>query len=192
MIHIENYRCYNQHEIDFKNLSIIVGKNNAGKSTLVEALRLVSLALSRFRSVGYHSPPKWLDLPLVAKGISPSLKSFGFNTENLFHNYGESPSVITAKFSNNLTVKIYIGNEAELFCTLLDSKGEYITSKSAANQLDIPQVNILPQITPIEKEEKILGRDYVRQNLATDLASRHFRNQLAILYESFPKFSELA
>lgn len=191
-INIENYRCYNEHEIDFKNLSIIVGKNNAGKSTLIEALRLVSLALSRFRSVVYHTPPSWLDLPLIAKGINPSLKSLGFNTENLFHNYGDAPSIITAKFSNHLTVKIYIGYNAELFCTLLDSQGNYVTTKGVANQLNIPQVNILPQITPIEKEETILGREYVRQNLASDLASRHFRNQLALLYESFPKFSELA
>lgn len=191
-IKIENYRCYDQHEIDFKNLSIIVGKNNAGKSTLVEALRLVSLALSRFRSVVYHTPPSWLDLPLAAKGINPSLKSFGFNTENLFHKYGNAPSIITAIFSNIITVKIYIGDEAELFCTLIDKKGGYITTKGAANQLDIPQVNILPQITPIEKEEKVLGREYVRQNLATDLSSRHFRNQLALLYENYPKFSQLA
>ncbi len=191
-ITLENYRCYDKHEIEFKNLSIIVGKNNAGKSTLVEALRLVSLALSRFRSVQYHTSPSWLDLPSRARGINPSLKSFGFNTENLFHNYGNSPSEITAEFSNNLIVKIYIGEDAELFCVLLDSKGNYIKTKGEAIQLAIQQVNILPQITPIEKEEKILGRDYVRQNLATDLASRHFRNQLALLYESYPKFSELA
>jgi AAA15 family ATPase/GTPase len=89
-IKIENYRCYDEHEIEFKNLSIVVGKNNAGKSTLIEALRLVSLAVSRFGSVAYQTHPNWLDLPLIAKGITPSLKSFGFNTENLFHNYVSS------------------------------------------------------------------------------------------------------
>ncbi len=190
-IKIENYRCYDKHEIDFKSLSIIVGKNNAGKSTLVEALRLISLALSRFRSVIYHAPPSWVDLHTKIRGINPSLKSFGLNTENLFHSYGEPPSKIIANFSNNLSVTVFIGKDAELFCTLSDNEN-YITSKGAANQIEIPQVNILPQISPIEKEETVLGREYVRQNLSTDLASRHFRNQLAILYESFPKFSELA
>jgi hypothetical protein len=189
---IANYRCYEQHEIEFKKLSIIVGKNNAGKSTLVEALRLVSLALSRFRSVTYHQSPKWLDLPLRARGINPSLRSFGFNTENLFHNYGNPPSIITAEFSEKLKVKIYIGDNADLFCVLLDSREDYVKSKGEANQLEIPQVNILPQIVPIEKEEKVLNKEYVRQNIATDLASRHFRNQLSLLYESYPKFSELA
>ncbi|GAA4456811.1 ATP-dependent nuclease [Rurimicrobium arvi] len=191
-IKIENYRCYDEHEIELRNFSIVVGKNNAGKSTLIEALRLVSLATSRFGSVSYQSHPSWLDLPLIAKGITPSLKSFGFNTENLFHNYGDAPSVITATFSSKLIVTVYIGNNAELFCTLQNNRSEYVITKGAANLLNIPQVNILPQIGLIEKEETILGRDYIRQNLATDLASRHFRNQLALLYESYPKFTELA
>jgi hypothetical protein len=191
-ITIKNYRCYDNHEIEFKNLSIVVGKNNAGKSTLVEALRLVSLALSRFGSVSYHPVPPWTELSIKARGISPSLKSLGFNTENLFHNYGDPPSEISAFFSNSLTVKIYLGEGGEIFCVLLDARGEYVLTRTAANLLDIPQVNILPQITPIQREERILGRDYVRQNLSTDLASLHFRNQLAILYESFPKFTGLA
>jgi hypothetical protein len=108
------------------------------------------------------------------------------------HNYGDAPSIITATFSGQLVVTVYIGNNAELFCTLVNNRGEYVTTKGAANSLSIPQVNILPQISLIEKEETVLGREYVRQNLATDLASRHFRNQLALLYESYPKFSELA
>lgn len=191
-IKIENYRCYDEHEIELRNFSIVVGKNNAGKSTLIEALRLVSLAASRFGSVAYQTHPIWLDLPLIAKGITPSLKTFGFNTENLFHNYGDAPSVITATFSSKLVVTVYIGNNAELFCTLQNNRGEYVITKGAANLLNIPQVNILPQIGLIEKEETVLGRDYIRQNLATDLASRHFRNQLALLYESYPKFTELA
>jgi predicted ATPase len=189
---LENYRCYDHHTIDLKDLSIIVGKNNAGKSTLVEALRFVAIAVSRFRTSIYHPVPNWLELPARAKGVNPSIKSFGFNTENLFHNYGSPPSQITALFSNNITVKIYIGQEAEIFCNLIDSNGVYITTRGAASQLDIPTVNILPVISPIQKEERILNREYVRQNLSTELASIHFRNQLALLYESYPRFTELA
>src|SRR5689334_6580510 len=100
---IQNYRCYDKHEIDFRKLSIIVGKNNADKSTLIEALRLVSLALSRFRYIVYHRVPKWLELPARVRGINPSLKSFGFSVENLFHNYGDPPCEITAEFSNKVT-----------------------------------------------------------------------------------------
>ncbi len=189
---LENYRCYDYHEIELKDLSIIVGKNNAGKSTLVEALRFVSLAVSRFGTSVYYPVPKWLELPAKAKGINPSLKSFGFNTENLFYNYGSPPSKIIARFSDNVTVKIYIGQDAEIFCNLLDSNGAYITTRGAANELHIPQVNILPVLSLIQKEERILNREYVKQSLSTELASLHFRNQLALLYESYPRFKELA
>lgn len=191
-IKIVNYRCYDEHEIEFKNVSIIVGKNNAGKSTLIEALRLISIAVSRFESVRYFEAPTWTDLPKIARGISPSIKSIGINTENIFHKYGQAPSTIQAFFSNEVIVTIYIGDAAEIYCTLQSNDLKYITNKSDAARLGMHQVNILPQITPLNKEEKILGRDYVRQNLATDLASLHFRNQLSILNEYFPRFCELA
>ena len=191
-IKISNYRCYNEHEIEFKNISIVVGKNNAGKSTLIEALRLISIAVNRFDSVRYYEAPTWTDLPKVARGISPSIKSIGINTENIFHKYGQAPSIIQAYFSNEVIVTIFIGETAEIYCTLQSYGLKYITNKSDAAKLGIQQVNILPQITPLNKEEKLLGRDYVRQNLATDLASLHFRNQLSILNEYFPRFCELA
>src|SRR5688572_1157969 len=117
-ITINNYRCYETHEIEFKKLSIAVGKNNAGKSTLVEVLRLVSIAANRFQSVNYNEPPRWTDLPKRARGISPSLKNIEFNTANLFNQYGEAPSIIIATFSNGAKITIYIGENAEVFCTL--------------------------------------------------------------------------
>ena len=189
---IHNYRCYENHEIDFLDLSFVVAKNNAGKSTLVEALRLVSIATSRFDTVRYLDAPSWTELPKKAKGISPSLKFFGFNSENIFHKYGDAPSIITAVFVDNIKVKIYIGDGAELFCTLQDASGDYLTSKGQAVAARIKQIHILPQITPIQKDEKILGKDYVRQHISSDLASLHFRNQLSLLYENFPQFTELA
>jgi len=191
-IKILNYRCYDNHEIDFKKLSIIVGKNNAGKSTLVESLRLVSIALSRFQSVIYHSPPSWTELPLRAKGISLSFENLGLNKENIFHKYGDPPSVIIASFSNRQEVTIYIGEDAEVFCTLRDSSGAFIQTKGQAAKLEIVQVSILPKISPIRREEKILNRDYVRKNVSSDLASIHFRNQLSILYQYFPRFTQMA
>jgi predicted ATPase len=191
-IKIRNYRCYDNHEIDLKKLSVIVGKNNAGKSTLVESLRLVSIAMSRFQSVIYRNPPSWTELPLRARGINLSFENLGLNPENIFHKYGSAPSIIIASFTNRQEVTIYIGENAEVFCTLKDSTGDYVQAKGQATKLDLAQVSILPPISPIRREERILGRDYVRQNISSDLASIHFRNQLAILYQYFPRFTQMA
>ncbi|MEO1333139.1 MAG: AAA family ATPase [Myxococcota bacterium] len=42
-LHLRNYRCFREHKLSFKDLTIVVGGNNAGKSTVVEALRLVAM-----------------------------------------------------------------------------------------------------------------------------------------------------
>ena len=41
---LNNYKCFQYSDMTFKSMTIIVGKNNAGKSTIIEALRLVAWA----------------------------------------------------------------------------------------------------------------------------------------------------
>jgi len=106
---LRNYRCYHEHEIDFKKLSIVVGKNNAGKSTLIEGLRLISLVTSRYQNLTFHPPPSWTELPLNHRGVSPSLKGIEFSKENIFHQYSDPPAQIEAVFKNDFKVLLYIG-----------------------------------------------------------------------------------
>ena len=37
---LENFRCFSNHEVVFSPLCLLVGQNNAGKSTIIDALRL--------------------------------------------------------------------------------------------------------------------------------------------------------
>lgn len=39
-IKIENFRGYDNVEIEFSNLSVIIGQNDVGKSTLLDALNI--------------------------------------------------------------------------------------------------------------------------------------------------------
>ena len=75
---IENYRGYEHHEIDFRDLTIIVGKNNAGKSTLIEALRLLSLVTNKYENAPFREVPSWLEIAKRNRGISPSLARIDF------------------------------------------------------------------------------------------------------------------
>jgi AAA15 family ATPase/GTPase len=53
---LQNFRCFDQHRVELRPLTVIVGRNNAGKSTLIEALRLISLVTERFTNIaiGVH------------------------------------------------------------------------------------------------------------------------------------------
>ncbi|WP_298496163.1 AAA family ATPase [uncultured Algibacter sp.] len=189
---IENYRCFESTIVEFGNISILVGKNNAGKSTLIEVLRIVGIVASRCINIYYKTSPIWLDLNPKFLGISPSLSQLNISTKNLFHMYGESPAKITANFSNKTKFEIYIGEEADVFAIIYDQKGNIISSKSQARKINIRSVNILPQISPLQESETVLKYKTVQSGLDSYLSSRHFRNQIKYNYECFPKFKDLS
>ncbi len=58
-IEFQNYRCFEEHSLPVNKETIIVGRNNAGKSTIVEGLRLISLITQRYKNLNYKSvkPP---------------------------------------------------------------------------------------------------------------------------------------
>jgi predicted ATP-binding protein involved in virulence len=66
---LKNYRCFENSELSFRELTVIVGKNNAGKSTIVEALRLVAEAGRRAKNAIFTNPPRQLNIPWSDKGI---------------------------------------------------------------------------------------------------------------------------
>lgn len=189
---LENYRCFNHHQITLKDVSIIVGKNNAGKSTLIEALRLLSLVANRYKHLSLSNVPDWLDVPFYYKGVSPSLKGIEFSCESIFHLYQEPPAVITAEFANKSKIKLYIGSEGKLHAVFIGANGKALTTRDQIAKLKLTPIFILPQISPVLKDEKPLVEEYVKANLSSFLASHHFRNQIQYLGEYFYDFKKLS
>ncbi|MBN8567359.1 MAG: AAA family ATPase [Flavobacteriales bacterium] len=193
-IELENYRCFNYHSIEFKDTTIIVGKNNAGKSTIIEALRLVSIVVNR--SLNFKNAPIWLeDYPPAIKGVTPSLSGLDFSTKNVFHKYQNGPAKITATFSNKSKIEINLGENEdgiEIFAVLFDRKGNNTKSKTEVKVAEIPEINILPQISALAKEETVLKYDTVRANVTTQLSSMHFRNQIKNYSNYFEEFKNLS
>jgi energy-coupling factor transporter ATP-binding protein EcfA2 len=194
-LRLQNFRCFKDHIVPLRPTTIVVGRNNAGKSTIVEALRLVSLIVSRAPNLNFTQVPKWLDAPKAFRGVSPSLRGFEFDFTTAFHRYAEPPSVITAEFSTGAAVQIFIGkgkDEAEIHSVIKNRQGNIVSSKSQVQALQLPGVSSLPQIGPLLKEEKLLGPDYVRNAVSSALAPLHFRNQLLVFGSQFAEFKRIA
>ena len=191
-LQLQNFRCFSDHTISLRQTSIIVGRNNAGKSTIVEALRLVSIVVSRYKSLNFSDVPGWLEIPKRNRGMSPSLKNMGFNFDTVFHRYGQPPAIITATFDTQHTVSIYIGPENQIHTVIKNPDGSPITTKGNAKNVFLPKVSALPFVAPLKRDEKILNQDYVRNTMCTHLAPLHFRNELNLLYEHFNVFKQYA
>lgn len=191
-LRLQNFRCFDDHTIPFRQCTIVVGRNNAGKSTVVDALRLISIVTARYRGLTFRETPDWGDMPRREFGVSPSLKGMEFNTQNVFHRYGEPPATITATFDNHAVAKIYIGPECDLHAVIFNPDGSIIRNKRDARDGLLPRVEIMPQVAPVSRTETILEPDYVRANLSSALAPQHFRNQLNLLEGYFPALQQLA
>lgn len=191
-IRLQNFRGFHDQTIPLRSLTVAVGQNNAGKSTLVEALRILSIVTRRYRNLPYQEPPDWLPLPRRMRGTAPALKRSEVQFDTIFHRYSEPPATITADFAAGQKVTIYIGAEGKVHAVIQDSAGDIVRSKSDAQSIDLPSVAALPQVGPVQDDEAKLSDDYVRSSLSSALASRHFRNQLLLLEEYFDAFRHAA
>jgi len=183
-LHLKNFRGFEDHVVPLKPFTIVVGKNNAGKSTIVEALRLISIVVSRFKGDLTAIPARW-EFPHNRRG-QHRFNNLEINLNSVFYQYGEPPAFIRATFSSGEAVEITITRE-EIVARRTKGKGAR-QSLVAGNS----RVSILPQVAPVAREERLLTEDYVRGALSSALAPMHFRNQLYLMKEHFNAFKAAA
>lgn len=193
-ITFSNFKCFRDAELSFKAQTIIVGQNNAGKSSIIEALRLVALAGKKaINTTLYGSAPKEIGLANYQVGFSLKVDKLKIDTKVLVYYYRDDvPAIITATFENKSKIVIYVKNEI-VFACVIDPEGNYIKTKAKARDCQFGSMKILPQIGLIKEQEKHIDPDRVNNDMDTYLTSRHFRNELyQNKDECFESFKQLA
>lgn len=168
---LKNFRCFENFTVEFDKFNVIVGKNNSGKSTIIDALKLVSNVV---RYAPYRN--RYLedrDIP--------------FSTVNLKYNYNnDEESSIFAKFSDGTAIEIIFPIEERPYANLLKN------SKNIKDRLAREKIlGIIPPVGTFDDEEKLGDKDYVRSVMISHLTPRHFRNIWYYYPEGFSEFQEL-
>lgn len=176
-IKLENYRCFEKTSLKFKDLCIIVGKNNAGKSTLIEALRLISAAGKKSAKVSFYTVPAGLGFSPFYKGVKLDPEKLKIDLRGVIHFYRDEVAIITAFFNDRTQMQIRLTKEIAFAC-LFNENNENIKSRRESNKYHFDSISILPQIGLIKENEKLLSSDTVKADTETYLSSRHFRNEL--------------
>jgi hypothetical protein len=189
-LRLQNFRCFDDHSILFESNVVIVGKNNAGKSSIIEALRILSTVINR-KSASFAKLPQWLDLPRFQLAIAPGISQLGLNLASVFHRYGSPPATITATFGEGAVIRIYLGPEETIYATV-QSKDAWVTTGRRFLELKLPWIHVLPQIGPLLSDEYRIHDERVLAYLNSRLASRHFRNQVRQFPLAFADFKRLA
>jgi len=189
---LSNYRCFSNSELYFKDISVIVGSNNAGKSTIIEALRIIAITSQKLRYSTYHEAPEQLNLPKRILGIAVNIDSLKIDLRTIVHQYQEDIAAeITAIFNNKVRIIVYLTPNIVFATVFHDEKN--ITRKAEAMKIGDLHLCVMPQIGLIREQETKLTQETIKKDMSSRLSSRHFRNELLMLKEDcFETFRDTA
>lgn len=170
----------------FGDGAYLVGPNNAGKSTILTALRtadvLLRLAHRRKPEIGAT------DHGMNVVGYPVILRDFPALRDSLRHEFGGDEARLELQWKSGAKlVAVWPAEDSDDpdqsgFFYLLDGAGYQVKSPPQAKTV-FPALGVIPILGPTEHAEKLLDPGYVRQNVSGRLSSRHFRNQLRLLKE---------
>ncbi len=168
----------------FKDASLLVGPNSAGKSTILTALRLAETCLrlakrTRPNASNLHAGSYYVSYPVPTR-------DFAALNESVRHNFRDAETSVELSWRNGCKMRIVwperrpYEDEPTPFFYLLDANGNPPRTVAPV-RANFSTIGVIPTLSPLEHEEPILETETVRKNLSTRLSSRHFRNQMRLL-----------
>lgn len=108
-IEFKNYKAFAHYSISLSEFNVLVGPNNAGKSTVLGAIRILAEGLRKARSRN----PEFVSGPIdKIRGYTLNLQGLPVSTENVFHNYDESdPATVNFRLSNGNELMLFFPNK---------------------------------------------------------------------------------
>src|SRR6266568_989079 len=183
-VRLLRYKGFEDFDLRLGRQAVLVGPNNAGKTTLVQSLRLAA-SLLRFarRRNPYEAfeddvldkyPRNVLGYPIAHVGAR---ELSWYKDENLRHEFRNDATGLVVGFKSKACLRVvWPANDAAFFYI---DKLPGLTVKSAAEVRScVPTIGVVPTLLPVEEREEVLEANYVWESVGTRRTSRHFRNQL--------------
>jgi len=187
-IKFRNYKAFRNYTVSFSDFNILVGANNAGKSTVIGAFRILAEGIrkAQARKAEYSDA-----IALRCYGYFVNLKDLPVSTENIFTNYDDSePAVVEFKISNGNKLKL-IFPEQDICFLVCETAGRPIRTPSEFNKAYDLSVSFVPVLGPVEHNEELNLKETARRALLTHRASRNFRNIWYHFPENFESFKRM-
>lgn len=210
-VKLVNYKGFENHTISLRGTNVLIGANNAGKSTALGALRLIAAMIpvarrTRPLTVGRVEDRPVRGWPITAKAIETS----AFSNDNIRFDFrpGETRIEVTATSGARMVASWASIQDPEDSSTpgvfsVFPPKDSNPAPRTIAQTL-VPTVAVVPTLTPLDQHEASVGEETIYRHLSGRRSSRYFRNALALLteaewtefrsfvYERTPELSNLA
>ncbi|MER9290872.1 AAA family ATPase [Mesorhizobium sp. M0510] len=174
-IGFENFKKFSRFSISCRDTNILVGPNNAGKSTALDALRIfrdvhryASRTKSILRDQGNFGVCATYEMPQSLIGIP---------VDNVVRDYGDEPAKIEIKLTNEATLHIRLHPD-QLVTAFVETDRAVPRTTSDFRRLFPVDLVIVPTLSALEDREALVRPETAARNENTRLASRNFRNIL--------------
>lgn len=183
-ISFTRFKAFVNFTLHLRHFNILVGPNNAGKSTIIAAFRILAAALRRATTrnpeviEGPHGPEYGYNVDISAISVAE---------ENIFYNYDDSePALIRFKLSNGNELVLYFRAPGECLLIVEAVTSRVMSASQFKRQCNL-SIGFAPILGPVDHHESLFGKDAAYNALFNYRASRNFRN----IWYSFPEKFEL-
>lgn len=186
-IDFSKFKAFKKYRVDLSDFNILVGPNNAGKSTIIAAFRILAAAMRRAEArraeivTGPHGQ---------GRGYKVDLRPISVAEENIFFNYEDEPAEIVFHMSNGSTQTLYFPEQGVCHY-IVDANGKSIDNPAAFKRHFNCGIGFVPILGPVEHNEPLYGKDAARLALFSYRAARNFRNIWYHYPEHFDEFREV-
>lgn len=187
-VRFSRYKAFENFQMSLQDFNVLVGPNNAGKSTVIGAFRILAEGLRRARS--RNAEP--IDVAgFTGWGYRLNIADLPIAAENIFFDYDDStPAQVNFRLSNGNHLKLYFPEQAT--CYLLPETTKRVPRTPSQFKADFDvEIGFVPILGPVEQKERLYEKEAARLALLTSGASRNFRNIWYHFPSDFERFREL-
>lgn len=181
-----NFKALRNYSVSLNETNILVGPNNAGKSTIISAFRILDVALRKARRLRAERVP----LPNGSTGFGHRVpeQQISVSLENVATDYNTEDSKIEFRLTNRNKLFLFFPNEGGC---ILHWEGSSVSTPGRFRSAFPINIQVIPVLGPLEHEEAYVNEDTVKNSLNTHRACRHFRNYWHYFDEGWDDFSEM-
>lgn len=172
-VEFARFKAFRSFSIDLRHFNILVGPNNAGKSTILTAFRILAAAFRKANSRRSESVPGPEGKTF---GYAIDLRAISVAEENIFYNYDDSePASVIFRLSNKNQLTLYFPEQGACYLIADAGSGQQHIPTSFRRQFNCP-IGFVPILGPVEHRERLYDKEAARNALFNYTASRNFRN----------------
>jgi energy-coupling factor transporter ATP-binding protein EcfA2 len=187
-VEFHRFKALGAFTLNLRHFNILVGPNNAGKSTVLAAFRILATALRKANVRG----PEVVRGPLGDTfGYAIDLTATSVAEENIFHNYDDSePAKVVFKLSNKNELMLYFPEKGACYLIASQDGRHPKTAASFRANFNCP-IGFVPILGPVEHHENLFEKEAARRALFNYNAARNFRNIWYYYPDKFDEFRRI-